>query len=113
MTRERRISPRFTLHIPVTLIIPEIGIKIQGTTRDIASGGVFFYADAPVSEYEEVKLLLALPCEFRVTSVRVACRAKILRLEHDGSRGKKGIAAAIQGFEFLIENESLQDADVL
>jgi hypothetical protein len=43
-----------------------------------------------------------------VAPVRVACRARVLRVEHDHLGGQKGMAAAIQRFDFL---ESLPSAD--
>lgn len=101
MTRDRRLSQRFALQFPITLVIPDSGLKVRGKTRDISSNGVFFYANLPVSEHQEVELLMTLPYEFAVVPVRVACRAKVLRIEQDEGGGGKGVAAAIQRFDFL------------
>lgn len=101
MARDRRLSHRFALQFPITLVLPDTGLKVRGRTRDISSGGVFFYANLPVSEHQEVELLMTLPYEFAVAPVRVACRATVLRVESDGVVGEKGMAAAIQRFDFL------------
>lgn len=106
---ERRITPRFALQIPVVLVLPEPGLKISGKTRDIGSGGVFFYVDAPLREHEEVQLLLTLPDDFAVGPIRVACHARILRLEYDSIGSKQGVAAAIQKFDFLTEHQPLKE----
>lgn len=103
MTRDRRLSQRFALQFPVTLVLPDSGLKVRGRTRDISSGGVFFYANLPASEHQEIELLMTLPYEFAVVPVRVACRAKVLRVEHDEISGEKGLAAVIQRFDFLEE----------
>ena len=101
MIQERRISPRFSLQMPVKLVLPGTDLKIPGTTRDLAAGGIFLYADAPLFLNEEIDLLLNLPFQSSVSPIRVACHAKILRLEQDMINGKKGIAVAIQKFDFL------------
>jgi PilZ domain len=102
---ERRITPRFALQIPVLLVLPKLGIQAEGKTRDIGSGGLFFYIDAPLNEHEEVQLLLNLPGEFTVGIIRVTCHARIIRLEQDVFGGKQGVAVAIQKFDFLAKDE--------
>jgi c-di-GMP-binding flagellar brake protein YcgR len=100
---ERRILPRFTLQMPVSVVIPGNGLKINGTTRDVSAGGIFFYADAPVAVQQEIELVMTLSQDAQASAVHVACRARILRVEED--HGKTGIAAAIQKFDFLSTQE--------
>jgi hypothetical protein len=101
LTRDRRLSHRFALQFPITLVLPDTGLKVQGKTRDISSGGVFFYANLPITEHQEVELLMTLPYEFALAPVRVACRAKVLRVEREDGSGERGMAAVIQRFDFL------------
>lgn len=101
MNEDRRLSHRFALQFPITLVLPDTGLKVRGRTRDISSGGVFFYANLNIAEYQEVELLMTLPYEFAVVPVRVACRARVLRVENDDLSGERGMAAAIQRFDFL------------
>ena len=101
MIPDRRISHRFALQVPITLVLPGTGLRVKGKTRDISANGVFFYANLPLSEHQEIELLMTLPYEFAVAPVRVACRARVLRVEHDDLSGQKGMAAAIQRFDFL------------
>lgn len=108
LSEDRRISHRFTLQLPITLVLPDTGLKVHGETRDISSNGVFFYANLPASEHEEIELLMTLPYEFALAPVRVACRAKVLRVEQNELSGQKGMAAAIQRFDFL-EASNLPD----
>jgi PilZ domain len=107
VSEDRRISHRFALQLPITLVLPDTGLKAQGKTRDISSSGVFFYANLPIVEHQEVELLMTLPYEFAVAPVRVACRAKVLRIEHDELIGLKGMAAAIQRFDYLEAAQSM------
>lgn len=111
MTQDRRISHRFALQLAITLVLPDTGLKVRGKTRDISSGGVFFYANLPVVEHQEIELLMTLPYEFAVVPVRVACRARVLRVEQDNLSGQKGMAAAIQRFDFL-EADNFMDQPV-
>ncbi|HEY6349391.1 MAG TPA: PilZ domain-containing protein [Candidatus Angelobacter sp.] len=101
MIQDRRISHRFCLQVPITLVLPDTGLKVTGKTRDISANGVFFYANLPLIEHQEIELLMTLPYEFAVTPVRVACQARVLRVEHDSLSGQQGMAAAIQRFDFL------------
>jgi len=108
---DRRISHRFALQVPVTLVLPGTGLKVRGKTRDISASGVFFYANLPLSEHQEIELMMTLPYEFAVTPVRVACRARVLRVEQDSLSGQRGMAAAIQRFDFL-EAEQIPDQSI-
>ena len=110
LIQERRISPRFSLQMPVKLVLPGTDLKIPGTTRDIAAGGIFLYADAPLFLNEEIDLLLNLPFQSSLSPIRVACHAKILRLEQETISGEKGIAVAIQKFDFLTA-DSLEEME--
>ena len=111
MIPDRRISHRFALQVPITLVLPGTGLKVKGQTRDISANGVFFYANLPLTEHQEIELLMTLPYEFAVTPVRVACRARVLRVENDDLSGQKGMAAAIQRFDFL-EADQIPDTSI-
>lgn len=100
MTEERRIMPRLSLQVPVVLIFPESGTRFDGRTRDLSSSGVFFYTDAPVTEQQEVELLMTFPSELTRSSIQVACLARVLRVERDPVAANTGVAAAIQKFDF-------------
>jgi hypothetical protein len=101
LTEDRRLSHRFTVQFPITLVLPDSGLKVRGKTRDISSSGVFFYANVPVTVHQEVELLMTLPYEFAVAPVRVACKARVLRVEPDDQSGTNGMAAVIHRFDFL------------
>lgn len=111
LIQDRRISHRFALQVPITLVLPGTGLKVIGKTRDISANGVFFYANLPLTEHQEIELLMTLPYEFAVTPVRVACQARVLRVECDSLSGQQGMAAAIQRFDFL-EVERPSDANL-
>lgn len=101
MTQDRRISHRFALEVPITVVLLDTGLKVQGKTRDISASGVFLYANVPLTEHQEIELLMTLPYELSAAQVRVACRARVLRVETATDIGRKGMAAAIQRFDFL------------
>lgn len=105
MDHEKRISSRLALQLPITVLLPEAGLRVEGKTRDISATGIFLYADLPLAEDEQVELLFTLPYEFSPVQVRVACYAKVLRVESNGADGMTGIAAAIQSLDFLTEHQ--------
>lgn len=105
MIHERRIAHRFALQIPIEIVCSGMDLKIQGKTRDVGAGGLFLYADAPVFKNEEINLFFTLPLQGNMVPVRVACRARILRVEYDEVSDQKGIAVAIQKFDFLTETD--------
>jgi hypothetical protein len=100
VTEERRIVPRLSLQVPVVLVLPESGARFDGRTRDLSSSGVFFYTDAPVTEHQEVELLMTFPSELTRSSIQVACQARVLRVERDSVAANTGVAVAIQKFNF-------------
>lgn len=106
LTEEKRILPRFVLQMPVTMIVPGLGLKMSGKTRDVSAGGIFFYIDTAITAQQEIELVLTLPQEIASGSVQVACRAKVLRVEQDRVSGKMGIAAAMQKFDFLTSQDT-------
>lgn len=105
MEHEKRISSRFSLQLPITVVLPETGLRVEGKTRDISASGIFLYADLPLAEDEEVELLFTLPYEFSPVQVRVACNAKVVRVESNGADETTGIAAAIQSLDFLTKHQ--------
>jgi len=109
LTEDRRIFPRFVVQIPVVLTSPDTSLKVHGKTRDVSAGGIFFFAQAPLNEQQEIDFVMTLPPELTLTPLEVACRARVLRLETDAS-GKLGVAAAIQRFEFLSHSELIDNA---
>ena len=50
MEHEKRISSRFSLQLPITVVLPETGLRVEGKTRDISASGIFLYADLPLAE---------------------------------------------------------------
>ncbi|HLJ90378.1 MAG TPA: PilZ domain-containing protein [Candidatus Angelobacter sp.] len=107
-TNERRILPRFALQLPLVLTLPETERRFKGKTKDISAGGIFFFSDAPVAEQQEIEILMTLPPEVSSAEIKVACRAKILRLEKDRNGFGVGIAAAIQSFDYLTDRKAIE-----
>ena len=53
----------------------------RGAVRDVSAGGLFFYAEAPFDEQQEIEVTMTLPPELTHAHVQVVCWAKILRIE--------------------------------
>jgi hypothetical protein len=113
---ERRAGQRFGYNLPVSLRDLSSGAEGLGFTQDISSRGVFFFTDMPVAEGDEIEVTLMMPSEITLgESMRVRCRAQVLRLakpsdsaigtEGRASETKIGVAVCLQGYEYLPEEE--------
>lgn len=69
----------------------------EGAVRNVSSSGIYFETDAALKEGQPVKLTLQFD-SFPSGPISVSCSARIVRVEERGAR--KGIAAAINSFEF-------------
>jgi len=98
--RERRAKRRFPTHLPIfTTRTPPPG-EIQGVTRDVSSGGVFFYvSDWPLKE-TSIEFKIGLPLgTIPAKNVSAICKGRVVRVEMKGRR--TGIAATIDDTTFL------------
>ncbi len=97
---ERRHSARLPRAIDV-MVRTKDGAQHQCVTRDISSGGIFFYCPAALVENSSIDLLVALPPELNAgTTHWVRARATVIRVE--GSDGpEQGVAAKVELFYLL------------
>ena len=102
LTEEKRSLPRFPLEIPLWLKIPESEATVHGRTRDVSANGVFFYVNCTLQEHSQLEFTMTLPPELtRTAAIQVCCKATVLRVHEDKASGKIGVAASIQGYDFL------------
>jgi len=113
---ERRVGQRFPYLLCVSFRQPASSIEGVGFTQDLSSRGVFFFADAPLSEGAEIELTLRMPSEITLgESMPVRCRGHILRTVRPlnrfgqesanavGAETKIGVAVRLEGYEYLSE----------
>jgi hypothetical protein len=104
--REKRQIRRFSLQLPVT-VTPLTGEKFlaHAETRDVSSHGICFYCDAPLERNAPIEFTVTLPADVTMTEpLCVRCRGTVVRVE--GSEGGKyAIAAAIDSYEFVADDE--------
>lgn len=98
---ERRGTRRFSLRLPVAVMLPDHFGPINAETKDVSARGVYFYVPDPVEEGSSLEFLLTLPPEITLTdSIQVRCRGRAIRVESD-EPGKTGVAAIIDDYQFL------------
>ncbi len=97
---ERRARRRFPVRMQIA-ILPSANLPgAEGATRDVSSGGVFFYVDPKVKPAPDFDFILKLPSDIAPPDVaRVACHGRIVRVE-EGADGLLGIAAKIDKVQF-------------
>ncbi len=97
---ERRHSARFARAIPLTVRTTD-GAEHQCVTRDISSGGIFFYCPAGLLETSSIDLLVALPPELNAgTTHWMRAHATVIRIEGSDSP-QQGVAAKVELFYLL------------
>jgi len=105
---ERRHRQRFALDLPVSLRRNGGTGEACGFTQNLSAGGVLFYTDLPLSPGDAIELTLVMPSEITLAeAMRVRCRATVMRVLPPAGGTACGIAALLQGYEYLPEPETL------
>jgi hypothetical protein len=106
--KEKRAIRRFTLQLPVT-VTARSGEVVQknAETRDVSSHGICFYCDTALEKQSTIEFTVTLPTDVTMTEpISVRCRGTVVRVDGDGSDGKYAIAAAIDTYEFVANDEN-------
>ena len=100
--KDRRISPRFNMRLPVVARISNGSVHEEHTfTRDVSASGIFFDVDLDVGGRRELEVILTLPAQGEnPADIRVRYSGRVARLERL-EEGRWGVAAALAGCEFL------------
>jgi hypothetical protein len=104
---EKRAIRRFTLQLPVT-VTAKSGERVEATaeSRDVSSHGICFYCDTALEPELSIDFTLTLPTEVTMTEpLQVRCSGRVVRVEKSGGSGKFAVAAAIDNYEFVADNE--------
>ena len=99
---ERRISQRFRISAPVTVIAGEH--EITAYTRDLSNRGVYFYlalSDSALID-RDFEFLIEMPSEITLAaSCQIRCRGKLVRKEVT-SRNLTGAGVAAEILDYSI-----------
>jgi len=99
---ERRAARRFSMMLPMKVrFTAENGIlEKQGETRDVSFRGLYFVVEAIVEAGSAIEFVLTLPQQITLAGdVHIRCYARVLRVEDQ--KGRRGVAARIERYEFL------------
>jgi hypothetical protein len=105
---EKRAIRRFALQLPV-MVTAASGEQIKATaeTKDVSSQGVCFYCEEEMPIQSEIEFMLTLPTQVTMTDpINVRCRGKVVRVENKAPEGKFAIAAAIDSYEFVADEDT-------
>ena len=106
--KDQRAIRRFALHLPVSVTTAS-GEHVPATaeTRDVSSHGICFYCDSAMERNSEIEFTVTLPAEVTMTEpLSVRCHGTVVRVEGDEASGKYAIAAAIDNYEFVADDEN-------
>jgi hypothetical protein len=97
---ERRVGQRFEVNMP--LAVQFGGHTYAGFTQDVSSRGIFFYTEADVPAGSVVDLIFTMPSEITLgESMRVRCRAHVLRISSANPGRRNGVAARLDSYQYL------------
>lgn len=103
MQKERRLSRRFQMKLPLTVRWTNesaIG-EVITESKEVSSRGIYFLLPKEVKSGSPVEIVMTLPHEVTMAGpVRVRCLGRILRTSVE-SGSSFGVAAAIERYEFL------------
>ena len=107
IAKERRLSPRFRLRLPLTVRWNDNGVARSEATvsQDLNSRGLYFHLQNELTAGSplEVVILIAYGGSEQC-SVSVQCQARVVRSGPENS-GHAGVAARIERYEFLRNDE--------
>jgi hypothetical protein len=105
---ERRAAQRFDFHLPVELSCGDA--RGQGFTQNISARGMFFYSEMALEEGATVLITLRMPSEITLgETMRVRCRAKVIRVLKTASSNKLGLAATFDEYDYLSDELQAKD----
>jgi hypothetical protein len=105
---ERRHRQRFALDLPLSIRRNGSAGEACGFTQNLSPGGVLFYTDFPLAPGDAIELTLVMPAEITLAeAMRVRCRATVMRVVPPAGGTACGIAALLEGYEYLPEPETL------
>lgn len=100
-SREKRLTRRFDMHLPVSVSGSETETK-EALTRDISHRGLCFVMQESPQLGSELELTITLPAKVTLMEpVRVRCVARVVRVETDPGGMEIAVAASIEDYEFL------------
>jgi PilZ domain len=100
---ERRSRKRLPVRVPVEIRAPN-ALADQAYTRDLSKSGIFLYSKGDIAAGTHLELILMLPPELTNGEKQwVCCQAAVVRVEHDGAGGARGIAAELTNMVALPE----------
>jgi len=105
--QEKRAIRRFALQLPFTVTATSSGpVNGAAETRDVSSHGICFYCDTALEKLSSIEFTVTLPTDVTMTEpICVRCRGTVVRVESDEASGKYAVAAAIDSYEFVANDE--------
>ena len=103
-TQDRRALRRFDMRLPTAIRIAG-GAKFHSETQNVSARGIFFYIDRPLADNSHIEITLTFPPHITLTdALRVRFVGRVVRVEPPLPSARVGIAAVIEGYEFLRAN---------
>src|SRR5690348_2856698 len=89
---DKRVAPRYPLKQDITVRVSDGKTQeLEAETRDLSSGGIYFYMDSNLHEGSEIEIVAMLPPEItKAENSWVCCKARVVRVESPES-GPRGV----------------------
>ncbi len=104
--RERRISQRYRLALPIVVdLLTPLRIECQkGMTKDISAQGVYFLTDQEPAPDSAIQLKISVPSKSAANvETFLQARGKVVRVERvqEQGVGRVGVAAALESCDIV------------
>ncbi len=110
MGQEHRCKGRFDLFLPISVSVLGSECKLAAVTRDVSSGGLYFYTHGKLHEGDALHLQLTLPDVItQAGDMPVVCAGTVLRIESQDKEGLSGVAVRIDMLTFVEPLSSTAD----
>ena len=102
MGQEHRCKGRFDLFLPISVSVQGVEEGFAAVTRDVSSGGVYFYTHGKLQAGDAIEFRLTLPDVItQAGDMPVMCEATVLRIESHDKEGLSGVAVRIDMLTFV------------
>lgn len=101
MGQELRSKSRFELFLPISVSLLDGNTQIAAVTRDISSGGVYFYTEGNLRAGDAVEFAITLPAIVtQADDMPVVCRGRVVRVDSHRKEGLSGVAVRFETLTF-------------
>jgi Tfp pilus assembly protein PilZ len=106
-SKNRRAEMRIDVHMPIRFrpITHPPSAEQSAESVNISEHGLFFWTNAPLRVGEEVEIYLRMPPELSQNPAQMRWKARVVRVEPNGTVGRNGVGVRVESYAPIVERE--------